>query len=276
MLALYSVGLLKYLEMEMQNTHSVEVTRPSCIIHWSGCSDSLCDNLISPRDLPSWSALKEAAVRRNFEPLLSISSEHTEAHLIPSGVYYHRQCRQQFTLRLPPTPTVETSSVSTVETARRNPKRVVPQSKSRILDPICIFCRKVKCLPKTSSKEHLMQCVEDRAEMRIREYAQITHNEYLLGITGCHELVAVEAKYHRSCYQKCIRVTDEHGKQCVDVTAEVQTDEPTAKAFQFITNYFERMVFGVKNIVALAEIANVYVAKAVGQGFELLENVEIS
>src|SRR6218665_961373 len=92
------------------------------------------------------------------------------------------------------------------------------------------------------------------------------NNEYLLRITGCHELVAVEAKYHRSCYQKCIRVTDEHGKQCVDVTAEVQTDEPTTKAFQFITNYLERMVFGVKNIVALSEIANVYVAKLLEYG----------
>src|SRR6218665_2329378 len=37
LLALYSVGLLKYLEMEVQNTSSVDVTRPSCIIHWSGC-----------------------------------------------------------------------------------------------------------------------------------------------------------------------------------------------------------------------------------------------
>ena len=47
---------------------------------------------------------------------------------------------------------------------------------------------------------------------------------------------------------------------------DVQTDEPTTKAFQFITNYLEHMVFGAKNIVALAEIANVYVAKLLEYG----------
>ena len=228
-------------------------------------SESLFDNLISPRDSSSWSTLREAALNRNYEPLLTISTEHTDPHTVPSDVFYHRQCRQHFTLRVPPT-TTETTTPSTQDTAKHISRRVLPQNTSRVLDAVCIFCRKVKCLPKTSTKEHLVQFREMRADTRIREYAKIKQDEYLLGVTGCYELVAAEAKYHPSCYQKCKRVTDDHVKQYGAVPVDVQTNQSasidsTTDAFQFITDYIERLVFCGKQVVPLAEIANLYVAK---------------
>ena len=256
--------------MNCKSTDNLEVTRPSCVIHWDGCDESLFDNLLSPRDLLSWCTLKDAAERRNFQPLLSISDGHTDADSVPPGVYYHRKCRQHFTLRVPPV-VCETETLSKLDSSRCNQRRDLNDNTTRVLPATCIFCKKVKYVPKTSNRENLVQCREMRAESRIRKYAQITQDKHLLGLTGCYELVAAEAKYHPSCYQKCKRVTDEHAEQfeagaaaLLDDSAE--SNDSASKAFRFVVDHIDKTVFSANHVVPLTEISTLYVSKLLEYG----------
>ena len=207
---------------------------PSCVIHSDLCPDSLYENLIFPRDLSSWTSLKDAAQSRNFEPLLHIISEHTDVESVPPAVYYHRKCRQLFTLRIP---TTSLSPAGDAPAPLCNPRRVTTGTTTRVLDEVCIFCRKTQYMRKSNTREQLVQCRDMRADERIREYALSTQNEHLLGIVGCHELVAAEAKYHQSCYRQCIRGTQEKSPIPVEVA------DPVSEAYRFVVSYIEQEVF---------------------------------
>ena len=83
---------------------------------------------------------------------------------------------------------------------------------SRVYEPVCIFCSKVsKYLKGKRTRENLVQCVDLRADSAIREAAEKKSDGKVIALCS-RELVAAEAKYHRSCYRAYIKDTKQDRK----------------------------------------------------------------
>jgi len=132
-------------------------------------------------------------------------------------------------------------------------KRIPSSTSSRVLDAVCIFCRKVKYLKKSNSREPLSQCIDDRAELKIRTFAERTADKHPLGLVGCHDMIAAEAKYHASCYKLCTVPPKVPG--CFVI------EDPCSKAYAFIVSHIEQILIEEKRVIALAEIKQLYVDK---------------
>ncbi|KAG0715097.1 hypothetical protein GWK47_012734 [Chionoecetes opilio] len=169
--------------------------RIDCIIH---CSDS--DALVSPQDLDSWNTLLRAAEIRQHDPVLE-AAKGLEEGGIPH-IHYHRKCRSLFTMKksldsiLAKGVKIESASVD----PRRRASRDAP-STSRVYAKVCLFCEKSsKYMKAAKTREPLIQCVELRADEKIRRAATRKLNQRILGLLS-RDLVAAEGHYHKSCYK---------------------------------------------------------------------------
>ena len=68
----------------------------------------------------------------------------------------------------------------------------------------CIFRNKRKTLPKSSTTEKLLSCMEMRADKQIRKRSEEKNDQRIMSICS-DELIAKEAKYHKSCYRNYTR-----------------------------------------------------------------------
>ena len=69
----------------------------TCIIHVESVDPG--SNLVSPRDLDSWNTLIRAARLRQHTPLLDIAAALSDSEGEVPIVFYHRKCRQIFTMK---------------------------------------------------------------------------------------------------------------------------------------------------------------------------------
>ncbi|KAG0713835.1 hypothetical protein GWK47_015305 [Chionoecetes opilio] len=171
--------------------------RIDCIIH---CSDDDSDALVSPQDLDSWNTLLRAAEIRQHDPVLE-AAKGLEEGGIPH-IHYHRKCRSLFTMKksldsiLAKGVKIESASVD----PRRRASRDAP-STSRVYAKVCLFCEKSsKYMKAAKTREPLIQCVELRADEKIRRAATRKLNQRILGLLS-RDLVAAEGHYHKSCYK---------------------------------------------------------------------------
>jgi len=243
-----------------------------CMIHSETCSDDLSVNLVTPRDVASWESLLEAATIRQCKAILDIAAVTAEGSV--PAVFYHRQCRCKFTMKDSlqrvlsrtdsNTATGAGSEHGVANTPSRQP-RVLPSS-SRVLDAACIFCQKTKYLKRSTAhtREPLVQCRALQADDRIREYALRTQDARLLGLLGCCELVAAEARYHASCYLSCCH-SQSQKTESMDNYSDCAED-PRSKALDFVTNHLEKLLFQDKVTVAYADIAKIYISKQLEYG----------
>ena len=239
--------------------------RNSCIIHCESTAEDIHQNLISPRDYDSWRTLLEAAQIRQFKCLLELACT-VDENIIPQ-VFYHRKCRCLFTMKKE----LESLKLKTcnddlqvcANIATTKLKRQKLSGPSAILEKKCIFCDKAsKYLKKSNTREPLIICRELRADSKIRAYAEYTGDTRLLGLIGCHEMVAAEAHYHISCYKQCtIKPTRE-----VNVSEVSVQEAASVKAFDFIVDYIRTQIFENPHIVALADSTQKYVAKLLQYG----------
>ena len=70
--------------------------------------------------------------------------------------------------------------------------------------PNCIFCNKAKRVRKTDTKEKLLSCAELRADDSIRKANLLRGDQRIAAITT-DDLIAKEAKYHKTCYRDYTR-----------------------------------------------------------------------
>jgi len=125
----------------------------TCIIHVECCTDDLFSDLTAPRDLQSWLTLKSAAEQRSFMPLLDIANNTAEGS-IPT-IFYHRKCRQIFTMKHrlgSGTENLDESTNNEETVAKTKTRRVLPATPSRVLDSTCIFCGKSKYIKKSNTR----------------------------------------------------------------------------------------------------------------------------
>lgn len=209
-----------------------------CIIH---CSDEDTSTLVSPQDLDSWKTLLRAAEIRQHAPLLDIAKDLEEGQM--PQVHYHRKCRSIFTMKKSLDSILSKGTkTAQAETGPRRSSRDAP-STSRVYDKICIFCNKSsKYLKGENTREPIIQCVELRADDKIRSAATKRLDQRILALLS-RELVAAEGHYHKSCYKVYTKGdasassgAGEEQEQCEQAVYEEAEKQSYEELFLYIRN----------------------------------------
>jgi hypothetical protein len=245
---------------------------PTCGFHLSTSTEDVHTNLISPRDIASWRTIVEAAKIRQCSDVLNIAASVGE-NVVPL-FFYHANCRSTFihnkNLDRIFSSCDQRTSHDLDEMKMSRPKRCKVSHNSVLLNKnICIICNKAsKYVKKSNSREPLTKCMEFRADMRIREFANRVQDQRLLGIVGCYELVAAEAHYHLSCYKKCAGP-----KYCgddADLAAEPceshDAVDPITKAFNFVCAHIRQVICEKPAVMSINNLTRIYVEELIRTG----------
>ena len=171
-------------------------------------------------NVETWEKLKAAGDLRKHPVALARINPDTE---IPE-IVYHRKCYQRFTLKRDldklraqknsineqllasmSNEDCDQGSISDEDCSSR-PKR--KKEASILLPRECLFCKDDKT--KNRFRENLRQCIDERAEKSIKSAAQKHNHNQIMSIP---DLIAAEARYHKSCYDKFTRVNREENKE---------------------------------------------------------------
>jgi hypothetical protein len=197
-----STGVLTTITVTMEKDSSNQFAHVrQCIIHHASVSEK--EKLVSPTNETSWHSLLQAAQIRQYKPLLNAVTD--TVNDIPKAVLYHATCRSRFTMKrdLDSIKSVTDDSCDEPPSKRRSIRGET--SDVRVFEPICIFkgiiCKSdSKYIKGSHTRERLRQCVELRADKKLRSFAQDRGDDKILAVTS-RELVAAEAMYHPSCYK---------------------------------------------------------------------------
>ena len=171
------------------------------------------------KDVNSWGTLYDAAERKNFERILSLSASRSEFPSSP--VTYHRLCRINFTIKRGSNDDPNDEQNDSRPTTRSSGN---DQVQGEVLPPICIFCKKEKYKSRQRTREPLISVQEFNADEKVRKSTllhiqQNTDNkekaESLL-LLFSKDLMSWEAKYHASCYKPYVKIFYDNSK--IDAT----------------------------------------------------------
>ena len=170
-----------------------------CCIHHDSVSET---KLVELSSLESWKKLLAAANIRNSQTLLDIASKTQDGHY--PKLKYHKSCRSLFVnekclKRLQNTNSESSKKRSSVRLSTDAEKRECSK-----LPRQCIFCSKVKYIPKTRKQEKLLSYMETRADEKIRKYSKEKNDQRIMALCS-DELIAKEAMYHKTCYRNYTR-----------------------------------------------------------------------
>ena len=164
-----------------------------------------------------------AAQIRNLQEIIQLSKSLRDGEV--SLIYYHRKCRSIFTMKNVLDKLSQQSSNSQTH-QKQVARRVSIRGSSNIsktYERICIFCEKPKYFKGTRNREPLVQCRDMRADSSIRKIATQKNDSKILALVS-RELVAAEARYHRTCYRSCTR-PEPSSSVSPDMSSESSDDE---------------------------------------------------
>ncbi|KAG1659185.1 hypothetical protein GQR58_022660 [Nymphon striatum] len=209
-------------------------TIPTCIIHAPACKENPTENLVSPKDIPSWQSLLHAARIRGHLAMQRLAEDLTEG-TIPI-VFYHRKCRNLFTMK-------------------KQLDAILTQSTEESTSSVSHKHRYIKG---QRTREPLIQCQEFRSDHAIRQAAEEKQDTKILALSS-RELVAAEAHYHRSCYKEYTR--KDVSKSCVEVCDDESDDESEtsyleieAECYQMLFSFTREHVISSLNVMRFSNI----------------------
>ena len=232
-------------------------------------------NLSECRDKRSWIILINAAKIREYERILSMPVGENGCPNIP--VRYQRTCRSTFThekdlLKLSGEDEKEDPSPSEPRRSSRDPSA----GESIILPKYCIFCKKDKYKPKSTTREKSHSCMEFRADEKVKKSAMLyvelctemsdTAKE-VLGLCA-KDLISSEAKYHGSCYKMFFRVLSMSNKTFVDENFNDIGGSRLDDVYDSEYEFCEKLTTSSR-IVEFKEIRKLMQDKANKQGIEI-------
>ena len=234
----------------LQTVPIMEEAREECCII---CTLKTSDNdshLVSPKTYDSWQNLLKAAELRKYGPITDAAKE-LGGNEFPK-IYYHRRCRSIFTMKrdleiILKRNTNEAIGNEDVCSSKRLCRRL---SVSRVYDPICIFCKKVKFVKGSKSRENLTKAAELRADRTLRDCAIKKGDNKIMAITS-RDIVAAEAHYHTSCYKNYTRVIKKASKDDDERVSEDDTYQIVERqAFADLFEHIRTVVIPNKKICA--------------------------
>ena len=201
----------------------------------------------------SWKTLYEAAKIRQFEPILKLACDHmTEL----SDILYHSSCTSDFTHKkaLAKLGTYSDKNEQMGQELRQPKCQRISDTSSRVYEKICILCEKKSKYRKGSkSREKLTQAVDLRADVRIRDVANLKSDGRILSLTS-RDIVAAEAHYHASCYKAYVKE-----QPAIDKSNE-QTENPYKSevdvALVDLYKYIRSDLFSKPRIIPLTDLTS--------------------
>ena len=195
----------------LQTVPIMEEAREECCIICTLRTSDNDSHLVSPKTYDSWQNLLKAAELRKYGPITDAAKE-LGGNEFPK-IYYHRRCRSVFTMKrdleiILKRNTNEAIGNEDVCSSKRLCRRL---SVSRVYDPICIFCEKVKFVKGSKSREKLTKAAKLQADRTLRDCAIKKGDNKIMAITS-RDIVAAEAHYHTSCYKNYTRVIKKASK----------------------------------------------------------------
>ena len=172
-----------------------------CLCHKQGVEANLLTNF-SDR---SWKKFKESAERRRDDIFEVMRGKWEEE---PKGGY-HRQCYQFYTnkghLARLERKHQNAASPFTMTTSESPNKRVCRSQLPRVDINKCIICQRDKFKRGTRSREPLTQNISDFGSQSLLRAAQIRNDERILTNIQGQDTIAIEVRYHRTCYKDYVR-----------------------------------------------------------------------
>ena len=222
-----------------------------CIIHKEGSQYEPEDPLISPLSYESWVTLLEAAKVRKHDGILKIARDVKEGEV--PVLFYHRKCRSVFTLKrdleslkrkVGFEEEEDEDGVVPFETPRKRSKKA---TSSRVYAQECTFCEKVKYVNRI--REKLVKASQLRVDHKLRQIAVAKRDKKILAITS-RDIVAAEARYHRSCYRDYIRPQQKcHEEQSVSSKA----NDAEYDAFTDLFRYIRSDVLDAEAVITMVD-----------------------
>ena len=240
-----------------------------CIICTKTSSSS---ELSKPKDAESRRTLLDAAKLQHFEAIVDLSEEEFEDKLV-----YHRKCRSNFTHKktLDRFRQQQVDQSTTPEPRTSTRARELPSTSSRVLDDVCIFCdKKNKYILGSKTREPLSLSLELRSDETVRSVALKKLDDKILAITS-RELVAAEARYHKSCYKADTRTYICDTKAAEPDTAETRYHEREQQAYQMLFDHVRETLFNQPQVVKLTALTDVLLNNLRTIGFPN-ENIQSS
>jgi len=231
-------------------------------------NDAPSSALVKPKDSKSWQTLYEAAQIRLFDRILNLKEDDLNTE---PNVFYHRECRSDFTHKK------ELTRLKNLASDREKGTLVKPRQSlrqgasetTRVYDRSCIFCeRNNKCLKGRSTREKLIQATDLRADLTLRSIATQRGDPKILAVTS-RDIVAAEACYHASCYKK-YSSSKKQNTVANSATIEKKDDYKTAetKALQMLYQFVRISVFSNPRLVPLVELTSKITAYIRDEGIE--------
>ena len=220
----------------------------------------------------TWEKLKAAGELRKHPVVLARIKPDSE---IPE-IVYHRTCYQRFTLKRDldklraQRKSVEEQLLASISNEDCDQGLISDEDSSRpkrkkkasiLLPKECLFCKDDKTKKRT--REKLRQCIDERAERSIKSAAQKHDKNQIMSIP---DLIAAEAHYHKSCYDKFTRVNrgEEHKES---------NDPNYANAYQEVLKVCLELEFQ-PDIIPYMQLVNMMKAKLKEKGLTLPPSTE--
>jgi len=241
-----------------------------CIIHQAVSDED--EHLISPQSHDSWLTLLEAAKVRNHVPILDVAKT-LEDKEVPI-MFYHRKCRSIFTMKRD----LETlkrkageSSSDLPGSSGCPPKRSSRRSttESRVYDPICIFCSKVKYQKHSNTREKLTLASQLRVDQTLRESAVRKGDERMVALTS-RDIVAAEAHYHTSCYRNYTR--DNENEEEKETHEFILYHKVEGEAYEELFEYIRADIIPNKRLIPVTSLTTKLESLMLSGGVNLLKD----
>lgn len=233
----FSFYILGYSQMTEKSTskkrpfHSTTVVEPNwneCLCHITNCHDKL-----TRFTEKSWRKFEACSEKRQDETWLSMKHHWKNG---PKGGY-HRQCYQRYTNKghlsrieestrkaLSHSPTLESNE----EQDEPLPKRFCRSQSAKFDAQKCVICQKEKTIRQLNGsrkKESLTQNISEYGSATLLKAAKLKQDRNILLHIEGQDSIALEIKYHRSCYKNYVK---QETLNKLEENKRVQETEPTA------------------------------------------------
>ena len=237
--------------------------------------------LVHCKDAESWTRLHRAAVIRQHQTILALSTG--ESEFPESPVKYHVSCRKAFvnqkTLQSMTRETVQSSESSDQRRGSIRNKQASSSSKSAVLPDVCLFCKKDKYKSGTKTREKLRGVQEFRADNRIRESAlqHIKRHTNMSSVAAeiysicSKDLISSEARYHSSCYNSFVRVIYEPDATSESSANTTENKNGIDKAYNAVYSFCENFIANPR-VIEFKEIRKVLADEAERIGVTVTES----
>ena len=221
----------------------------TCIIHMSSAqNDPQIRTMV--KNSQSWDPLLDAAKIRNFIPILDLAAG-CQPGEIPD-VKYHKNCRSMFVMkknleRIQNQQSVSGETQSDEELVRKSARKS-DKNAGRLFDDNCIFCDKKVRYIKANKKEIAQPCSTKNAEENIKKWATLKNDTKILALAS-RELLAGEARYHRTCQK-------DYTRECEEKSEVHEMSDYEEISFNKIFEFLRRDLFQNPRIIKFKELSD--------------------